>query len=344
MFIFMKKTSKLILVLSSLFVLSLAGCEYFAIAPNSSTESKSIQESNANSSGNSEDNSDLSEEESSIEEEILEKFDGFAPEGYSLFFEDEFDQNKLSDNWEPMIGDGSDYGVYRWGNNEEQYYKKENAVVKNNALHIIAKREESRTERDTYHFTSARLRTQGKVVTTYGYIEARIKLPAGNGLWPAFWMLPEAKFAKKGWPTSGEIDIMEAKGRILNSYGSAVHDANTSGHVYSSKDYKFDSSTDITEFHCYGLEWTEEYLKFFIDGYNFFSVSNVVYQRNNPIYTEVSSSAPFDRDFHILLNLAIGGNYDGGISVSNEFESAEMVVDYVRIFKKADSGEKNYLN
>ena len=333
----MKKTTKLTLVLSSLFVLTLAGCEYFAIGFNSDSFIQSSKESGVNSSQDSVDSSDVISEEVSSNEEDIDipgKFVGYAPDGYSLTFEDEFDQNNLSDNWEPMIGDGSDYGVYRWGNNEEQYYKKENAVVKNNALHIIAKREDTRAERDTYHFTSARLRTQGKVTTTYGYIEARIKLPAGNGLWPAFWMLPEKRFANKGWPTSGEIDIMEAKGRILNAYGSAVHDANTSGHVYSSKDYKFDSSTDITDFHCYGLEWTEEYLRFFIDGYNFFSVSNVVYQRNNPTYTEVSASAPFDRDFHILLNLAIGGNYDGGITVSDDFESAEMVVDYVRIFKE----------
>ena len=334
----MKNKIKLTLVLSSLFVLTLAGCEYFTIDFNIGnyvqTSSDSIAKSSGNSVDSSDVSSDVSSEASSSEEEELDHFEGYAPNGYSLTFEDEFDQGKLSDNWEPMIGDGSDYGVYRWGNNEEQYYKKENAVVRGNALHIIAKREDTRAERDTYHFTSARLRTQGKVATTYGYIEARIKLPAGNGLWPAFWMLPEARFAGKGWPTSGEIDIMEAKGRILNSYGSAVHDANTSGHVYNSKDYKFDSSTDITDFHCYGLLWTEDYLKFYIDGVNFFSVSSVVYQHSNPSYTEVSSSAPFDRDFHILLNLAIGGNYDGGISVSDDFESAEMVVDYVRIFQE----------
>lgn len=330
----MKKTTRMTLVLSSLFILTLAGCEYFVIGSNTNSQSQSSEDSIVKSNENSVDSSDVSSEISSSEEEELDHFEGYAPNGYSLTFEDEFDQRKLSDNWEPMIGDGSDYGVYRWGNNEEQYYKKENAIVRDNALHIIAKREDTRAERDTYHFTSARLRTQGKVATTYGYIEARIKLPAGNGLWPAFWMLPEARFAGKGWPTSGEIDIMEAKGRILNSYGSAVHDANTSGHVYSSKDYKFDSSTDITDFHCYGLLWTEDYLKFYIDGVNFFSVSSVVYQRNNPTYTEVSSSAPFDRDFHILLNLAIGGNYDGGITVSDDFESAEMVVDYVRIFKE----------
>lgn len=330
----MKNKIKLTLVLSSLFVLTLAGCEYFVIGSNTGSQTQSSSDSIAKSSGNSVDSSDVSSEASSSEEEELDHFEGYAPNGYSLTFEDEFDQRKLSDNWEPMIGDGSDYGVYRWGNNEEQYYKKENAVLRGNALHIIAKREDTRAERDTYHFTSARLRTQGKVATTYGYIEARIKLPAGNGLWPAFWMLPEARFAGKGWPTSGEIDIMEAKGRILNSYGSAVHDANTSGHVYNSKDYKFDSSTDITDFHCYGLLWTEDYLKFYIDGVNFFSVSSVVYQHSNPTYTEVSSSAPFDRDFHILLNLAIGGNYDGGITVSDDFESAEMVVDYVRIFKE----------
>ena len=244
-----------------------------------------------------------------------------------------------------MIGDGYNYGgngLEGWGNQEKQYYKAENATVSSGKLHIIAKRENATQERDKqspveYEYTSARLRTTGKVSTTYGYIEARIKLPAGNGMWPAFWMLPEANFANKGWPMSGEIDIMEAKGRILNKSSSAVHIAyNEQGaHTYDMREITFPEGTDITDYHCYGVEWEAGYMKFYLDGNLYWTINSSQYQHNNPAYTEVNNSAPFDRPFHLLLNLAVGGQFDGGIEPDSSFVSSEMSVDYVRIFHKA---------
>ena len=174
----------------------------------------------------------------------------------------------------------------------------------------------------------------GKISTTYGYIEARIKLPAGTGLWPAFWMLPEQNFAGRGWPISGEIDIMEAKGRLPNKFGATTHSANSAGRdVYHFMDYYFPTGKDITGYHCYAVEWTLGRLKFYIDGLPFFTCNNSVFQNNNETYTSVSTGAPFDRSFHILLNLAIGGNYDENRSVDSSFEQAEMLVDFVRIYR-----------
>lgn len=264
----------------------------------------------------------------------------FLP-GYSLFWADEFNGDSLDTNvWEPQIGDGTNYHVYRWGNNEEQYYKSENAAVSGGYLHITAKKEQTSYVTDdnevrTYQYTSARLRTTGKITTTYGYVEARIKLPAGTGLWPAFWMLPENDFAGKWWPTNGEIDIMEAKGRILNKYGATIHTGTSNGQdYYKFKEFTFSSSEgDITSFHDYGVEWTNEGFNFFIDGQNFFTVTPTQYQNSNGLYVS-SPSAPFDCPFHLLLNLAIGGNYDGGRSVDESFTQAEMLVDYVRIYHK----------
>ena len=269
--------------------------------------------------------------ESSSSEETID----VLPEGYTkLFWHDEFNGNSLSNDWEAMIGDGSNYNVYRWGNNELQYYKKENAYVHDDALHILALKERNVSGEDVYEYSSARLRTKGKVFTTYGYIVARIKLPVGTGMWPAFWMLPENHYQDRWWPDSGEIDIMEARGRLPDTYGATIHTANENHQdVYKFKDYTFTDS-DISEYHTYGVLWNEQGFNFSIDGEFFFEVKPSTYQNNNPFYTDTSSVAPFDQPFHILLNLAIGGNYDGGRKPDDSFQEAEMLVDYVRIYQK----------
>ena len=124
----------------------------------------------------------LSNQSSSSEKEDT-SYKGYAPSGYELGWHDEFSNTRLSDDWEAMHGDGSDYGVYRWGNNEDQFYTEHNFYLKEDVLHIFAQKERTVTENHTYEVTSARLRTKGKVTMKYGYIEARIKLPAGTGLW-----------------------------------------------------------------------------------------------------------------------------------------------------------------
>ena len=320
-----------LLITIPLIALIVSSCSFNTSSGGNTSEDYSSAPSEESSS------SALSSEESSSQSNTSQSSNYL--DDYRLFWEDEFLGTSLSDNWETQIGDGTNYNVYRWGNNEEQYYKSENATVSDGLLHITAKKERTsytyNNETRTYEYTSARLRTTGKITTTYGYIEARIKLPAGTGLWPAFWMLPESDFQGKWWPTNGEIDIMEAKGRLLNKYGATIHTGTSNNQdFYKFKEYTFSSTEeDITGFHNYGVVWSTEGFTFYIDGESFFTVTPYQYQNSNGLYAG-SSTAPFDCPFHILLNLAIGGNYDGGLSPDENFTEAEMLVDYVRIYHK----------
>ncbi len=255
------------------------------------------------------------------------------PDGYKLFFEDSFDGDTLnSDYWSPMIGDGSPNTG--WGNNELEYYKAENATVSDGYLHITAQRETV----GNYNFTSARIRTTQKVFFTYGIIEARIKLPEAKGLWPAFWMLPE-EFAYGGWPDSGEIDIMEANCGYIYGTSCALHySVNAGVDAYESGYNQMktrDSEDYISNWHVYKVDWQEDVFTFYVDDREIMSVpmrvwgSGTVDKTSNPY-------APFDKDFHILLNMAVGGNYVGNVAPEASFTSAEMLVDYVRVYTYSD--------
>ncbi len=245
----------------------------------------------------------------------------FYPDGYSsLLWSDEFNDDIIDENkWDYDIGTGG----WGWGNGEMQYYRKENATIANGALHITAKKEDFASS----HYTSSRLVTRGKFSFKYGYIEARIKLPIEQAMWPAFWMLPETN-TYGGWPYSGEIDIMEAKGRIPNQSSSALHYATLDGnHTYKSHEV---NGHNINEYHLYACEWQESYIKYYVDGAIHMTV------RNDAWTTSASPdniNAPFDAPFHLIFNLAVGGIFDNWVEPSSSFVSAEMVVDYVRVFQ-----------
>jgi hypothetical protein len=135
---------------------------------------------------------------------------------------------------------------------------------------------------------------------------------------------------------------MEARGRIVNQYGATIHTANINHQdVYKNKDYNFTDS-DITSYHDYGVLWDESGFKFYIDGEMFFEVKSSTYQNNNPFYTDTSSNAPFDQPFHILLNLAVGGNYDNGRTVDSSFEEAEIGVMNPKATRKLSIILKKY--
>lgn len=250
--------------------------------------------------------------------------------GYKLFWNDEFNEAELNeDYWEYMIGDGSPNTG--WGNNELQYYTKENVSIRDNKLVITARRE----EKNNYHFTSARIRSKGKVYFKYGRVEARISLPEKTAMWPAFWLLPENNYQERGWPHSGEIDIMEARGRVNDMYSGAVHYATSTGsHTYQvvahsfngeGKNAKEGPKTYISDFHLYSLEWDEDELRWLFDNEVIGTVKDRAWKFEN--------YSPFDEDFHILLNLAVGGNFDDNRQPDAYFEEAEMIVDYVRVYQ-----------
>lgn len=270
------------------------------------------------SSSSSNNNSSSSSQTDSIENENPN------PKKYKLNWHDEFDGNSLNMNyWSYQEGDGSQYGIPGWGNSEQQYYSQDNVSVNNGALKITARRE----NKGGKAYTSARIRTANKVAFTYGRIEAKIKLPPYQGLWPAFWMLPDTT-TYGNWPNSGEIDIMEAKGRLPNETSAAIHFANNNNqHAYNTGtcDLNQTLSSNMKDWHTYAVEWESDSLFFYVDDICFFGSKCNQYSG-----VQGNSGQPFDKNFHILLNLAVGGMFDNYINPNDSDLPASIEVDYVR--------------
>lgn len=242
---------------------------------------------------------------------------------WTLVWQDEFDGDALdSTRWSVQTGDGCDLGICGWGNNERQWYQAANATVGDGVLTITARRETV----GAYAYTSARLRTAGKGDWTYARIEARARLPRGQGLWPALWMLPtDAVYG--GWAASGEIDIMELVGHEPATvhgtlhYGGSWPDNESSGDAYT-----LPSGTFADTFHVFALEWEEGVIRWFVDG--------VLYQVQTGWSTPAAPfPAPFDRRFHLLVNLAVGGNWPGDPDETTVFPQ-QLVVDRVRVYQR----------
>ena len=251
-----------------------------------------------------------------------------SPEGFRLLWEDDFEGDSLTSDWTYETGNNGG-----WGNQELEYYTKDNATVEGGILTITAKRE----EKNGYHFTSSRIKTAGKASLTYGRVEARIKLTAGNALWPAFWMMPEAN---SGWPQCGEIDIMENKGSDPYTTSSALHFlGGDSTHCYETGAHSWSKrkgESTIEDWHLYWMEWDEEGFSFYVDSFLKLSVPRRAYHPKGGVYPG-EGNEPFDKPFYVILNFAIGGNFDSAHSEPDEdFQSATMQVDYVRMYEFAD--------
>ena len=230
-------------------------------------------------------------------------------QSWQLVWQDEF--NHISSDWVFDIGRGSS----GWGNNELQYYRRENASIENGQLVITAKREDYAGAR----YTSARLKTQGRKNFKYGKIEARIALPSSMGLWPAFWMLG-SNISSVGWPACGEIDIMEHVNNAPDVHGT-IHWRDHNG-IYAS--YGGKTSTNVTQYHVYSIEWDDKTIKWFLDGNQYHVVD---------ITNGVNGTSEFHNDFFLLLNLAVGGNWPG-FNIDEGALPAKMYVDYVRVYEK----------
>jgi beta-glucanase (GH16 family) len=230
-------------------------------------------------------------------------------QNWQLVWQDEFD-NSIGPDWVFETGNGSG----GWGNNELEYYRRENATIENGQLVITAKRESF----GGFNYTSARMKTQGRKSWTYGKIEARIKMPAFSGAWPAFWMLGD-NIGTVGWPSCGEIDIMEH----VNSDPNAVGTIHWTGPAGEHASYGGSTPTNVTGYHTYTIEWNSSSIKWFVDG--------VQYNEAN-ILNNINSTEEFHRNFFILLNFAIGGNWPG-FNIDNNAFPAKMYVDYVRVYQ-----------
>ncbi|MBT2289348.1 RICIN domain-containing protein [Paenibacillus albidus] len=240
---------------------------------------------------------------------------GAAP-GWNLAWSDEFDGTSLNtSNWTAETGTGSG----GWGNNELQYYtnRAQNLQVTGGNLVIKAQKEAY----GGMNYTSARIKTQGLKSFTYGKVEARIKLPSGQGLWPAFWMLG-TNLTTVGWPQSGEIDVMERVNNNPFVNGTVHWDAGG----YASYG-QISGNLDFSQYHVYSIEWDANYIKWFVDGNQY----NAFYIENGTGNTE-----EFQKPFFLLLNLAVGGNWPGSPNDATPFP-AQMLVDYVRVYQNAPS-------
>ncbi|APU68293.1 family 16 glycosylhydrolase [Christiangramia flava] len=232
----------------------------------------------------------------------------FETQFNNLVWSDEFDGDSLdTDSWNFETGNGTN----GWGNNELQYYLQDNVTVQDGSLFITAKRESE----SGFDFTSGRITTQDKYEFTYGRVEARIKLPEGVGTWPAFWMLG-ANFDGVGWPETGEIDILEWVGKEPGRIQSALHFPGNSGGnaVVGPSTIENPSS----EFHTYTAEWTEDAITFLLDGEVYFTFDN-------------DSDKPFNKDFFLILNVAMGGNLGGDVDPA--FSESAMEIDYVKVYQ-----------
>lgn len=248
---------------------------------------------------------------------------------WTLVWQDEFDGEELDrSKWTFDLTNGESVGLPGWGNNELQYYtdRPENVRVEDGQLIITAREEEM----EGFRYTSARVKTKGLASWKYGRFEIRAKLPTGKGLWPAIWMLPE-HHAYGGWAASGEIDIMESWGSRPGLVTGTIHYGGSWPHnMYSGKDHVFTDGSDVTDWHEYALEWEPGEIRWYVDG-ELYSVQNEWYSKDADLQDH-EYPAPFDEPFHLLMNLAVGGNFDGNPLDSTEFP-AEMRIDYVRVYE-----------
>ena len=242
-------------------------------------------------------------------------------EGYSLVWSDEFDGNEINlDNWEHEVNANGG------GNNELQYYtdRKENSLVENGNLVIVALRENYSAQFGTRSYTSARLRTANKADFLYGRFEIRAKMPKGQGLWSAIWMLP-TDWEYGGWPRSGEIDIMEIVGHQPFIVHGTIHYYNNS-HQYSGNSYRLSEGDFSDDFHTFRVDWEPNEIRWYVD-------DNLYSTKNTWASTPNAYPAPFDKRFHFLINIAVGGNWPGNPIPGTVFPQF-MYVDWVRVYQK----------
>ncbi|MCR5255977.1 MAG: glycoside hydrolase family 16 protein [Acetatifactor sp.] len=342
----MKKNSKwkkIMLPLLAALALSLSACGTEKTADNE-TLNENAADTDEGNDENFSSPEDFVEEPETVEggseEFAVDKIDR-SDEGYELVWSDEFDGDTLdTTKWCAMHGNGRDYGIEDWGNSEQEYYSADNITVEDGKLVITIKYEDMGGK----HFTSGRLRTmtddgEPLFATTYGRVEAKIRMTGTDGIWPAFWMLPVDSSIYGTWAASGELDIMEAMGRLHGKIGGTAHYGKIwPENVYSTADFNFPEGTDITDYHTYSMEWTPEFIKWYVDD-QCYSTLQKWYAQGDKSTVPYKSPAPFDVPFYIILNVAVGGTFDPVGVPTERSLPAGMEVDFVRVFQKTDGYE-----
>ena len=249
-------------------------------------------------------------------------------EGMTLVWADEFESEALDlSSWSYDVGDGCP-SLCGWGNNELEYYtsSSDNSYLADGNLVITAKSEHIQNS----SYSSAKLITRGKREFKYGRIDVRAKMPTGQGLWPAIWMLPTDNVYGT-WPASGEIDIVELVGHEADRvhgtvhFGPAVGVSQNSGSSYSLAAGEF-----ADDFHVFSTVWAEDSIQWLVDGVRYHSIS-----RASVGATVGTENYPFNETFYLIFNVAVGGNWPGAPDGTTELPQS-MTVDYVRVFQDTE--------
>lgn len=289
------------------------------------THNQDTKESSTSSSESSGENG-----QAQTTEPVVKKSD-LSYDGYQLKWADEFDGSTLDrSNWNVELHDP------KWVNDEQQAYvdSEDNIQVKDGVLRIKPKK--VKNSDGSYSYTSGRVNTQGHQKYKYGLFEARVKVPKTQGYLPAFWMMPEDEDLYGQWPKCGEIDCMEVMGQNTKKAYGTIH--------YGTPHKEDQGTCDLTEgdyaeeYHTFDLEWFPDHMNWYMDG--------ILYHTTNQWYTakdgkeKISYPAPFDQDFYIILNLAVGGSWVGYTDDTTDFDQ-EYDIDYVRVYQKDSYDTKN---
>lgn len=240
--------------------------------------------------------------------------------GYTLTWSDEFNGPALNTAiWGHQNGDGCP-GLCGWGNNELEYYtdRADNLFFQDGKMIIEARPESFQGK----NYTSSKILTQGKKPIKFGRIDIRAILPKGKGIWPAFWLMPE-KSVFGGWPKSGEIDLMEVVGHEPNKTHGTLHFGPGPGSTQITRSTTLPSGTFNDEFHVFSLEWKQDQIKWLVDGNLFSTVNKADLGANN---------YPFNEEFFLIVNLAVGGNWPGNPDATTTFPQW-LIVDYIRLYQ-----------
>ncbi|TQK10449.1 carbohydrate binding domain-containing protein [Herbaspirillum sp. SJZ107] len=266
------------------------------------------------------------------------------PPTTTVVWSDEFNGTSLdATKWAYQLGNGANVGNPGWGNNELEYYtdRTENVRVEGGNLIITARKEPivgtaaGGNQGQTFNWTSGRIRSAGKFSRTYGKIEFRARLPVGKGFWPAVWMLPEDNVGNPyaSWAANGEIDIMEGFGSKPTKIAQTLHYGGMwPKNIYTSNEVTIADNSNVSEWHTYTLEWRSNEIKWSIDGVVTSTQTKWWSSNVNPPDSDDDLNpwpAPFNKPFYVLINLAVGGNFDGNPTATTP-DKGEMVVDYIR--------------
>lgn len=243
---------------------------------------------------------------------------GLTHPGKQLVWNQEFDEDELDENvWTHEIGNGPS----GWGNNELQYYRKENTQIIDGNL-VIQAREENF---GGFRYTSSRIITENKFEFTYGRVDVRAVVPGDQGIWPAFWMLG-ANIREVSWPRCGEIDILEQVGHTPNINHGTIHYSNSAGNrILNTDTYKLLGNQKFSDqFHVFSLEWDEEKIRFYVND----NLYHTIFKNN----LAQADPYPFDEPFFFIANVAVGGNWPGSPDGTTSFPK-NLIIDYIRVFQ-----------